>query len=47
MLDHVSMEGPDAKSSAVGTGPFMLTELQTEKALATIAPSCWGEEGNL
>jgi peptide/nickel transport system substrate-binding protein len=26
MLDQVSMEGPDAKSSAVGTGPFALQE---------------------
>jgi peptide/nickel transport system substrate-binding protein len=26
MLDHVSMEGADAKSSAVGTGPFVLQE---------------------
>jgi len=26
MLDQTSMEGPDAKSSAVGTGPFVLKE---------------------
>jgi peptide/nickel transport system substrate-binding protein len=42
MLDRVSMEGPDAKKSEVGTGPFVLNEwVQGDHLTYTKNPNYW------